>query len=179
MDQEATKVIQQIANETDFFNKAKLIRFLIRQKQIKAKNIGKLLQIKPSYLSHILRLNKIPAIVVDGYYSKLITLSHLFIISRLETEEEMIRVYEKILTDSLTVLGTEEEVREIKYKVKTLGSYLSSKEKALFAEEFKKNSKNTDIKIIQTRLKSKVIIEINGALNETTKAVKNILDKIL
>ena len=66
--------------------------------------------------------------IVDGYYSKLISISHLFMISRLKTKEDMMKIYEKVLSQNLTVLQTEAEVRDILYQIKTTGLVLDKNE---------------------------------------------------
>jgi hypothetical protein len=85
MSPDVDPVIEQIKSETNFITKAKLLRFLTVDKEIKIKDISQRLSMKESYVCHILRLNKLNDMIVDGYYSKLISISHLFIISRLHT----------------------------------------------------------------------------------------------
>ncbi|MDH7476628.1 MAG: hypothetical protein QHH09_04205 [Microgenomates group bacterium] len=178
MDSQVTNLLEQIKKETDIFNKAKLIRFLQKEKQIPLKKISEYLQIKPAYLCHILRLNQLPVMVIDGYYSNLISLSHLFVISRLKDEKKITEIYEKILKNNLTVSQTEELVREVLYGVKTTGEYLSLKERDNLIRKIKDDLENISIKIIQTRIKSKLIIEIKGSLTKTTTALRKLVEKI-
>ncbi len=175
MDQEIDSVYTQIKESPDYFQKAKLILYLKRDKGLRVSEIGKKIGLKPSYISHILRLNHLPELVKDGYYSKLISLSHLFIISRLKTDKQIIEVYEKILSDSLSTQQTESMIREILYQLKDQGTYLSQEERL----EFAKNYNGTDYirtQIIQSRLKGKLIIEIKGNLEKTSEELRKIME---
>jgi ParB family chromosome partitioning protein len=174
MEQDVLGYIEQIKRETDYFGKAKLINFLIHQKHIKVKDLATALGLKPSYLCHIMRLNKLSEIIMDGYYSKLISMSHLFVLSLLHSNEDIMSIYEVVLRDGLTVLQTEELVREKLHGIRPGGSYvdeskvesLKSKVKAIF---------NADVKVTQTRLKTKILIEWNGSREERKKDVEALL----
>lgn len=175
MDQEIDSVFTQIKDSQDYFQKAKLILFLKRDRGLRVNEIGKKIGLKPSYISHILRLNHLPELVKDGYYSKLISVSHLFIISRLKTDKQMIDVYEKILGDNLSTQQTESMIREILYQLKDRGEYLSQEERS----EFSKNYNGNDAirtQIIQSRLKGKLIIEIKGNLEKTSEELRKIMN---
>ncbi len=168
-------LIEQIKNESDPFVKAKLLRKAINDFGFKEKQIAQSLGIKPSYLCHFLRLNKLPALLIDGFYNQNITLSHLLVISRLKTNEQMISVYEKVLSQSLTVNQTEELVRETLYQIKSEGDRISKEEKESYLKNLPQDIK---LKIIQTRIKGKIIIEVKGSLKKTTFWLKKILDKL-
>lgn len=173
------KILQQIKSETDPFLKAKLLRHLIKEKDLKIIDLAKKLNLTPSYICHFLRLNNLPEIVVDGYYSKMISLSHLFVLSRLKDKQKMIEIYEKVLVKDLTVVQTEELVREATHQIKTIGNYLTNDEKNQAVEKIESLGKNLKAKIIQTRIKSKVIIEIKGSLKETTEILKKVFQKLM
>jgi len=162
MEQDVVEYIEQIKRETDYFGKTKLIHFLIHQKSIKVKDLAAALGLKPSYLCHIMRLNKLSEIVMDGYYSKLISMSHLFVISLLHTQTDIIDIYEQVLRDNLTVLQTEELVRGKLHGVTSEGEYIQEgkieKLKNITKEKF-----NADIKTTQTRTKTKLLIEWKGS----------------
>lgn len=174
MTQDIEQSVEKIKTEKDFFVKAKLLGFLKKDKQIPLVEISQKVNLKPSYISHILRLNKLPELIIDGYYSKLISISHLFLIARLKSDDSMVELYEKILRDNLTTFQTEELVRENLYAVKTEGEYLSKEEIQNFMEKFKKDSR-VKIKIIQTRIKGKFILEVFGNLKETSSFLREII----
>ncbi len=171
-------VIQQIKQEQDIFSKAKLLHNLVYDKQIRIVDLAKKLSINPSYVCHILRLFNLPDIIVDGYYSKLITLSHLFVISRIKNKDTLIEVYEKILTNNLTVAQTETLVRERLYQVQSGGKKISSEEIASLLDGVKTLDHDLNLKIIQTRIRGKIIFEIKGNPEKTTLIIQSILKKI-
>lgn len=174
MDQDFPEYIDQIKNTTDYFAKAKLITFLVRQKKMKVKDLAASLSMKPSYLCHIMRLSKLSEIIMDGYYSQLISMSHLFVISLLQSEEDIMEVYEMVLRDSLTVLQTEELVRTKLHGVSSEGEYIQDttldRVRAKLKEVFK-----AETKIVQTRIKTKVIIEWKGSRGDRKKDVERFL----
>ena len=170
--------IDEINRTDDFFAKAKLLQHLTQVKNIRIVDLSKKLRIKPSYICHILRLNRIPDIIVDGYYGKQISISHLFIISRLKDSSQIMQVYERILADNLTVIQTEEAVREKLHQIKTTGSRLTADEATNYIDTIKSKYKNASGKIIQTRIKSKLVIEVKGGLAETSGTIKRILERL-
>lgn len=177
MDNEVSQTLLKITNEPDFLAKARLINLLIKEKGITHSVISRSTGIKPSYLSHILRLLRLPPLITDGYYSKQISLSHLFIISRVRNREKMIEVYEKILTDDLTVAKSDDLVREVIYGIKHEGEYILETEKTDFEKEIM-TDKRISAKIIQTRTRSKLIIEVRGSLFETSRILRLLMQKI-
>ncbi len=178
MDSELEKTISQITHEKDVFTKAKLIQYLVREKQQRIIDISRKLKIKPSFTCHLLRLNRLPPIIVDGYYSKMISLSHLFVISRVKDKKKLIALYEKILAENLSVAATEEKVRQILHHVPTKGNYLPQEQLTRFFKQLKSKWSNTEFKLIQTRIKSKLVIEIKGSLEESGIKIQKILEKL-
>jgi len=75
-------------------------------------------------------------------------------------------------------LQTENLVREALYNVKTQGDYLSKNKRNLLIDKFKSISQEFKIKIVQTRVKSKIIIEIKGSALKTTSLLKKLLKNI-
>jgi len=158
MEQDIIEYVEQIKKETDYFGKTKLINFLIHQKNVKVKDLAAALGLKPSYLCHVMRLNKLSEIVMDGYYSKLISMSHLFVISLLKSETDIMDIYEIVLRDNLTVLQTEELVREKLHGASSQGEYVEKNKIQGLISKIKKNF-NAETKITQTRMKTKLLIE--------------------
>lgn len=174
MEQEVIDYIEQIKRESDYFGKTKLINFLIHQKHIKVKDLAHALGLKPSYLCHIMRLNKLSEIIMDGYYSKLISMSHLFVLSLLQTQTDIMDIYEMVLRDSLTVLQTEELVREKLHGVTSTGEYVQLDKikniKSKIEEVY-----GAQTKVTQTRLKTKLLIEWKGSRESRMKGVESFL----
>ncbi|MBI4225657.1 hypothetical protein HY612_00930 [Candidatus Roizmanbacteria bacterium] len=172
---EIDQLMESIKGESDIMQKVRLLTHLIKTKDVKVKDVAKELGVKSSYICHLLRLNRLPEAIADGYYSNSISLSHLFIISRIKDEAVMIEVYEKVLADSLNVKATEELVRDILYGVSTQGEYISPEEKNNFIQKITALKKNLSLRIIQTRIKSKIILEIKGDLEKTSKEIRGFL----
>lgn len=169
---------QQIQNETDIFAKAKLIKLLVHEKNIRVIDLAKSLGKTSSYICHLLRLTSLPDIIVDGYYSELISISHLFIISRIKDQKRLLEIYEQLLKNNFTVQQTEEIVREVLYGIKKSGNHLEKKELMNFIEKIKEKNRDIDIKAIQTRIKGKIILEVKGNLETTSRALKMLLAKL-
>lgn len=166
-------LLEQVKNEKDFFKKAKILLKLKKEKQVPVFKISQELNLKPSYVSHILRLNKLPELIMDGYYTEAISISHLFIISRLTKEEDMVGIYEQALANNLTALQTEELVRQKLYNIKGDGEHLTDSEQEEFIKQM--NNQGVDAKIIQSRIKGKMILEIKGNLAKTTTKIKELM----
>ncbi len=177
MNEEVKEAIDQIRIETDIFIKAKLLENL-KKKGVRITDLAKMLGIKPSYICHILRLNRLPEIIVDGYYSKLISLSHLFIVSRIKDEKKVSEVYEKIVVGSLTVGQTEELIREVLHHVTSGGDLLSKEEKKGFVQGVVANDPDLKVDISQTRIRGRLIIEIKGNPIKSTKILRRLMEKI-
>ncbi len=179
METDLESLFDQVKKEENFIHKAKLLRFLNVDKDIRIKEIARKIGMKESYVCHILRLNKLTDMIVDGYYSKLISISHLFIISRLHSQEDIMKAYEKVLSENMTVTQTEELVREMLYQTKTIGEHIPKHEIESAESKLKEQTQNTKLKVIQTRIRSKCIIEIKGNLEETTPVLRTILSRLI
>ncbi len=178
MNTEVEELITSFENEQDFFKKAAILKKLKEKHKVTTKELSRRLGLKASYVCHIVRLNRLPDMVIDGYYSQLISISHLFIIARLKDQEQMIKAYEKVLEKSLTSARTDELIREMLYGIKENGKHVPPE----FLQEFKRklveDKQNIDVKITQSRVKAKIIIETWGNLEETSSVIKYLSGKI-
>jgi len=129
---------------------------------------------KPAYVCHILRLNRLSELIMDGYYAKLITISHLFIISLLQSQEEQNKLYELILRDNLTVQQSEEHVRGILHGVTSEGEYIGKSELFPLVAQAEK-TQNASIKCIQTRIKTKITVEWKGTRAQRKEQILSFL----
>ncbi|MGB9883094.1 MAG: hypothetical protein ACPLRN_01075 [Microgenomates group bacterium] len=174
------QILEKIKKEKDVFVKAKLIRYLIREKQLRVKDLSEKLGMTSSYICHLNRLNYLPEVIVDGYYSNLINISTLFTLSRLKDETKLIKIYEKVLAENLTLKQLDELIRDELYGIKDKGEFIKKEEKEKWKEQFKKKySEEVDIKIYQTRTRGKILIEIKGNLEKTSKFLKRIVSGLL
>lgn len=178
MDEAALKVLDQFKAETDALNKGRLLNHLHKNRQIPIKNLAKKLEMTSAYICHLIRLNSLPVIVIDGYYGGLISISHLFVISRIKDRNKITEIYEAVLRDNLTVARTEELVREALYGLKTEGTYIPQTEKEGLVQKIRNDMDNILIKVIQTRIKSKLVVEIKGSLSRTTPILRRLLDQV-
>ncbi len=170
--------IEKIKKEADVFSKAKLIRYLLVEKDFRVKDLAQKLLITSSYLCHLNRLNNLPDIIVDGYYSKLVDISHLFLISRVKDEKKLLEIYEKVLSDNLTIKETEELIRAVVYQVNVKGSFILAEDKARLSGEIERKFPGVKASINQTRIKTKIELEIKGDLEESSKTAKEVLKKL-
>ena len=173
--QEINKLYDEFNNEKDHFKKSNLLHKLAKEHSLKLAEISKNINLSPSYISHIMRLKKLPDLIIDGYYSNQISITHLYIISRLLEVKDMIQIYENVLTNNLTTLETDDLVRQKLYGVKSEGTYLLDEDKNTIIEKLN-NILAGKIKIVQTRVKSKIIIELKGSLKETSDKIKKLMD---
>lgn len=171
-------IIKQIQNETDIFAKAKLISVLVHEKNIRIIDLAKSMGKTSSYICHLLRLTSLPDMIIDGYYSELISISHLFIISRIKDQKKLLEVYEQLLKDNFTIQQTEEIVREVLYGIQKSGKHLEKDELMNLINKIKETNTDIKIKAIQTRIKGKIILEFKGNLETTSKALKMLLAKL-
>lgn len=178
MIQDISPILKQIKEDRDIFQKSRLLEYLIREKNLRVIDLANKIGYKSSYICHLLRLKKIPEVVVDGYYSKSISSSHIFILSRLNEKKQMIDLYEKILGDNLTVKQTESAVRNYLYQVKSIGKYINKETQEKLTRKIKEKYPELDIEIIQTRIRGKVIFEVKGDLEKSSKMIRGILEKL-
>ncbi|MEK7096745.1 MAG: hypothetical protein AAB859_00335 [Patescibacteria group bacterium] len=178
MIQDITSLLDQIKTDKDIFQKSRLLEYIIKEKNLRIIDLANKIGYKSSYICHLLRLKKIPDVVVDGYYSKSISSSHIYVLSRLNDKKQMIDLYEKILGENYTVKQTEEAVREYLYQVKSIGKYINKESTEKLIQKIKQKYPELNIQIIQTRIKGKVILEVKGDLETSSKSIKRILEKL-
>lgn len=164
-----------LCQDKDVFNKAKQLINIRKEFQLKIKDIADIFQVRSSYICQLIRLNRLPEMIKDGYYGKQINVSLLFIISRLQSEQDMIMIYEKILQSGFSVAQTESLVREILYKIKDRGSYLNNEEVEKLMKVIKNMIPNAVVKFRQTQIKSILRIEMKGNLETTTTLIRKII----
>jgi ParB family chromosome partitioning protein len=175
MIQDITSLLKQIKEDKDIFQKSRLLQYLIKEKGLRVIDLANKIGYKSSYICHLLRLKKIPEVVVDGYYSQSISSSHIFILSRLNDKKQMIELYEKILGENFTVKQTENEVRNYLYQIKSVGKHIKKEEIEKLTNKIKEKYPELSVEIIQTRIKGKVILEIKGDLEKSSRVIREYL----
>ncbi|GIW63658.1 MAG: hypothetical protein KatS3mg091_460 [Patescibacteria group bacterium] len=174
------EVVSAIKTTEDPFSKGRLIKQALTQFSLTYNKLSKLTGIQTSYLAHYVRLLKLPDLIVDGYYSQIIPITHLLILSRLKNEQDMIKLYEEILKNNYTAAQTEERVRNILHNIYEQGYsryYSEDKLKKLKKAIKEKLNHNVMVKIVQSRVKTKLVIELKANLLESNLMLKQ-LEKI-
>jgi hypothetical protein len=178
MAEDVHHILERIRLSADIFEKARLMKFLKEERSVRVIDMSRELGLQPAYVSHYLRLNKLPEIIVDGYYSRLVSSTHLFIIARLPDFDTMLRVYEHVLANNLTSGQTEEAVREELYGAKTEGERIPHAEVERFIRLLQRDFPDVAVKLVQTRIKSKLILEVKGSMEKTSRIMRRIQSKL-
>ena len=170
-------LLQKFITEDNFIEKAHILKELKDNYGLRIIDLSQKTGVKPAYICHILRLNQLPEMVIDGFYSSMISISHLFVLSRINDMDKSQKLYEEVLQHNYTVIQLENRVREVLYEINHKGNYLSNTKE--YEEKIAKRYSNSKIKITQTRIKSKLNIEIIGNLSDSGKTLKEILKKLV
>ncbi len=171
-------LIETFNTEQDAVARAKIIYHLQREKSLSLKDISEKVKLHPTYISHFLRILELPELVLDGYYANQLSSAHLFILSRLKNKEDIQKAYEIILAKNLTSAETEELIREIKFSISTTNEHLSPEKIHELTKSIKKAFPEAKVKIIQTRVRGKFILEIEGDTKKTSTFIKEVSDKL-
>lgn len=170
--------INTIKQHTDPMTQAQLVTELMRDIKIKNVDLARELGIKPSYLSHLIRVMRLPDMVTDGYWSKQLSFTHLILISRLKKPEDIVSLYDEILRDSLNVSAVERRVREILYLIDSRGMYIPHDRLRTLQTRIESSlGQDAKVTIIQTRIKSKILIEVAGNLIKTSSFIEQFASK--
>jgi len=166
------KLFENLLQEKDTIAKAQLISILHTDREISLKEIASKLKTHPSYISHYLRIIQLPSIVLDGYYAKHISSAHLFILSRLKNEETIIRAYKEILAKNLNTSQAEELIRELKFTITTTNKMLGKVRMEEIIKDIKDQFPGVEVKLVQSRIKGKLVLEFKGDTEETSAFLK-------
>lgn len=169
--------IDTIKTERNPLTQAKMVAEIRDTSDITNRRLAELLGVKPSHLSHLIRVLKLPDILIDGFVSKQISFTHLVIISRLKTHDEQISLYEEILSRTMSIAQTEHRVRELLYQVNSDGQYVSQDHMEAYADRISKSLGGAKVQVTQTRIKCKIIIEQPGNLEKTTEFLENTVSR--
>ncbi|MFA9288396.1 MAG: ParB/RepB/Spo0J family partition protein [Weeksellaceae bacterium] len=173
------ELFSSLQSEKDIFQKSRIIRHLRLQYEVPAREIAEKLSVHPSYVSHYLRLLTLPEIVIDGFYAKQVSASHLFILARLQNKEEVMEAYKEILEKGYTSAQTEELIREKKYAlVGEDADYFADIEIKQLVTELKKFIPDLDVKITQTRIQGSIHLSIKGKRAKTTHVLRTLLQRL-
>ncbi len=169
--------MDDIKNETDPIRKAHAIKDLHDNSDISYSAMAKELGVSPTYISNYLRLLRLPPLVLDGFYTGTLSVTHLFIMSRLKDENRIIQLYEDTLARNLSVLELEEEVRALLYGMATEGVRAKPSTIEAIQRKFLAIDPSVKVKVIQTRIKSKVVVELAGNQSKTTTFLERLSEE--
>lgn len=170
-------LIDSIIAEKDEIKKAASIDKLLQSEQITVKELAAAVGKSSSYICNLRRIVSLPELVIDGYYAKSITASHLRILSRLTSESDIIATYEKILTQSLTTQEAEELVREVLFAVTPGGSRISLLDKDTIMAGFKTLEPMVKVSINQSRVRTRVVLDLYGGFRKTSRFLQKLKEQ--
>lgn len=171
-------VIESIQKEDNVLMKARKIDSAIKNNNLSVVKIANEIKVSSAYISRYQRLLKLPEAIQDGYMAGLVSPSHLFVISRLKTEEDMMSVYEEVLTKSLAVHQIEDIIRKKLFNVEGEGKRVDNYTLELIQDAASGVDKKLFVKVVQTRIGVKVIFEAKGNLDKTTQILKRLAARL-
>lgn len=145
----------------------------LRRQGVANVEIAKLMQKSPAQVSHIARINRLPEIIIDAYYSRMLSLTHLYIISRLHHEGQMQIVFEQIMAGTLSTQETDRLVREKLHSIDDVGDYVNRDTLKMHNEYM--NAHGLQVSVLQTRTRFKYTIEASGNAEKTSALLQGIM----
>ncbi|MBI4066077.1 ParB/RepB/Spo0J family partition protein [Candidatus Gottesmanbacteria bacterium] len=142
-----------------------------------AKRIGK----SESYVSNTMRLLALPDAIKDGIISGAITEGHARAIAGLGEVKLMVEAYKTILAESASVRRAEDLARRLKAQYNKEPAHKVERIHSDELDAIAKNlaeSVNGLVKITQSKVEARVVFVIRGSLEQTSKALKFIHERI-
>lgn len=171
-----SELIQQLflllSTETDPVKQSEYIVQLRRQ-GVANTEIARRMEKTPSQVSHIARINKLPEMVLDAYYSRMLSVTHLYILSRLHFESHMKSIFEQVMAKDLSTQETDRLVREKMHDVTDAGEYLDPD--MIRAHIAMMQVRGLQVKVIQTRTRVKYVVEAKGNVAHTSTLLEEIM----
>lgn len=167
-------IYKKIRSESDPIEKSKLLTILHSDKEITITSIARELGYTIAHVSNLLRISRLPDLILDGYYSGLVQYTHLLLLSRLKNQNDMVEAYELTLEQSLTTALLEDYVREKLYNIGTFPDKIDNQTVDAIRNFFSTLDPDIHTKVIQTRLRAKIIVSFEG----NTKVTTSLLNKL-
>lgn len=173
-------LISAIKTEADPFRKSDLVCLLRQDYNMQTMGIARELGVTSAAVSHLIRLQRIPEFIRDGYYNNVVPLSHLYILGRLKKETDMMELYERILSESLTAAQTETAVREKLFNVSSISAigHLTREEIQQYIGQIESELPDFKVTLVQTRIKARLTMEIKGDLLKTSGAIRKLFKQL-
>ena len=160
-------LLEVVAKERDFFKLASVIKVLRDDWEYPLSKISKIINKHPSYVSSLIRVNNLPEIVKDSFYSKQITESHLLVLSRLNDRDDISEAFKEILKNSLSLSQTQVLIRKYLYSVDEDGEP-PDVDSLYKMEKMLQDKLSAKVKINQSRVTGKITIERKGPVKVAT-----------
>lgn len=142
--------------------------------------IAKRVSKSSSYVSNSIRLLNLPDAIKDGLVSGATSEGHARALVGLEEPKMMVEAYKLILTENASVRRTEELIRRIKHKLhkkRKIVERIHSEELDNIAKDIAEKY-DCKCRITQSRIEAKVLIKMNGKIEETTEKIRDIHKRI-
>jgi ParB family chromosome partitioning protein len=144
-----------------------------------AKRVGKSLP----YISNTIRLLTLPDAIKDALAAGVITEGHVRPLISIGDQKLMLQAFKRILVEGISVRGAEEVARQLKSEVQKKEPH--KKRDKIYLPELEEMSKKvmeargyTGVRIDQSRVKAKILIEIKGDETETKEKLEELLQRL-
>lgn len=172
------ELIQKIKQEKDAVAKARIIHDVVATGSVTKAEIARLLGVTSAYISSMLRLPRLSETVIDGYYSGLITMSHLFVIGRLLDHSEQVDLYEEIVKHQWPTTEADEYIRKKKYGIESYPHVVDAEDVRQLKKFFASIDPNFKVHVHQSRIRFFIKAELSGDRMKSYNAVKKLMKKL-
>lgn len=172
------ELIQKIKQEKDAVAKARIIHDVVATGSVTKAEMARQLGVTPAYISSILRLTKLSDLVIDGYYAGLITMSHLFVIGRLEGHGDQNELYEEIVKHQWPTTEADEFIRKKKYGIESYPHVVDAEDVRQLRKFFASIDPSFKVQVHQSRIRFFIKAELSGDRMRSYNAVKKLLKKL-
>ena len=167
-------------------DRAKAFERLALEFGLSTNDVAKRISKSPSYVSNTLRLLKLPDALKDGLLTGIISEGHARALAAIEDTKALVEAYKIIMRESGSVRRAEELARRYKKKTgkgkkKTDQSTLIIDEKVdkMQADLTKKLGDNVNVKIVRSRVETRIKIRMRGSLENTDPQLENIVSSLM
>ena len=140
----------------------------------------------PAYVSNTLRLLKLPDALKDGLLTGIVTEGHARALAAIEDTKAMIEAYKIIMKESGSVRRAEELARRYKKtsgkpkkKVDQTAIIVDEKIDQMQADLTKKLGDNVKVKLVRSRVETRINITFKGSLENTDPQLENVFKALI
>lgn len=173
-----TSLVELILKTDDPIEKGRFLKKLREESNLRITEIASLTDYTPSHVTNLVRLCKLPDLILDGYYAGDIKYTHLLLLSRLPDENSMKRVYEKILSENITTAELQDIVRYEIHGIATEGEKVQQEVVNNISNSFKQIDQDISVNVIQTKVQATIIMKVKGNNKKTSSTLMKIAKRI-